>query len=70
MISPQKLLKAPEFVFGLFLTNTVFDGFLGIFGVFGTAVSLRQGLSDKLLGLAIAKSIVELQGRTSGLKHE
>ena len=50
--------------------RVVFDGFLAIFGVFGSAVSLRQGLSDKLLGLAIAKSIVELQGRTSGLKHE
>jgi len=27
----------------------VFDGFLAVFGVFGGMVSLRQGLSDKLL---------------------
>jgi hypothetical protein len=27
----------------------VFDGFLAVFGVFGGVVSLRQGLSDKLL---------------------
>ena len=29
--------------------SVVFDGFLAIFGVFGSAVSLRQGLSDNLL---------------------
>ena len=27
----------------------VFDGFLAVFGVFGGVISLRQGLSDKLL---------------------
>jgi hypothetical protein len=30
--------------------RVVFDGFLAVFGVFGGVVSLRQGLSDKLLG--------------------
>jgi hypothetical protein len=30
--------------------RVVFDGFLVVFGVFCGVISLRQGLSDKLLG--------------------
>jgi hypothetical protein len=37
----------------------VFDGFLAIFGVFGGAVSLRQGLSDKLLACSYSSRLKE-----------
>ena len=34
--------------------RVVFDGFLAVFGVFGGVVSLRQGLSDKLLAQSLS----------------
>ena len=36
--------------------RVVFDGFLAVFGVFGSVVSLRQGLSDKLLAFIMITS--------------
>ena len=42
--------------------RVVFDGFLAVFGVFGGVVSLRQGLSDKLLGEKSPKSSCEVVG--------
>ena len=37
--------------------QVVFDGFLAVFGVFNGMVSLRQGLSDKLLEYSEEKLI-------------
>jgi len=44
--------------------SVVFDGFLAVFGVFGGVVSLRQGLSDKLLGGEQVDSPYTLHNKT------
>ena len=41
--------------------RAVFDGFHAVFGVLCSVVSLRQGLSDKLLGGTVTNTAVSCQ---------